>query len=50
MNLASGKPGSIDYVLSVVANAFPPVGLKAYLIGGMAVQTLVREVWGICFD
>ena len=36
--MASGKPGSIDYVLSVVANAFPPVGLKAYLIGGMAVN------------
>ena len=38
MNLASGKPGSIDYVLSVVAHAFPQAELKAYLIGGMAVN------------
>jgi hypothetical protein len=32
------RPGSIDYVLDVVARAFPAAGLKAYLIGGMAVN------------
>lgn len=32
------KPGSIDFILDVVARVFPPADLKVYLIGGMAVN------------